>query len=275
MTDSCRIPRRFLSVHGTDESWKWPFTCGNDLVGARGFEPRTSSVSRNSRHAIYQHKRGLTCGDAFVVVRHVLVVALCFAGFPRDGLRPRHPWGPQLIPWCGSAEQPARMRIMRANAQAPPAHARRVVEPSALRRALFVRSQGRPRSGRRPSRRANVAESLPASDHLAWLLQASSSPLDDPLRANGSRVAGNRWRRKPRCPLARLARRLRSRTRRDAAPRRRAPLSGGMPERSGGGPSPRARRREPAAGSLPPGPRHGYVVAATSRGSPIRGTASR
>ena len=41
---------------------------------------------RNSRHAIYQHKRGLTCGDAFVVVRHLLVVALCFAGFPRDGI---------------------------------------------------------------------------------------------------------------------------------------------------------------------------------------------
>ena len=40
-------------------------------------------MSRNSRHAIYQHKRGLTCGDAFVVVRHVPVVALCFAGFPR------------------------------------------------------------------------------------------------------------------------------------------------------------------------------------------------
>ena len=57
------------------------------FVGARGFEPRPSSVSRNSRHAIYQHKRGLTCGDVFVVVRHSLVVALCFAGFPRDGIR--------------------------------------------------------------------------------------------------------------------------------------------------------------------------------------------
>jgi hypothetical protein len=58
------------------------------FVGARGFEPRNSSVSRNSRHAIYQHKRSLTCGDAFVVVRHELVVALCFAGFPRDGVQP-------------------------------------------------------------------------------------------------------------------------------------------------------------------------------------------
>jgi hypothetical protein len=43
-------------------------------------------MSRNERHGIYQHKRGLTCGDAFVVVRHLLVVALCFAGFPRDGM---------------------------------------------------------------------------------------------------------------------------------------------------------------------------------------------
>ena len=42
-------------------------------------------MSRNSRQAIYQHKHGLTCGVAFVVVRHLLVVALCFAGFPRDG----------------------------------------------------------------------------------------------------------------------------------------------------------------------------------------------
>src|SRR4030088_3538948 len=73
----------------------WGLTCGFS-VGARGFEPRTSSVSRNSRHAIYQHKRGLTCGDAFVVVRHLLVVALCFAGFPRDG-------GPTQAPLVMSA----------------------------------------------------------------------------------------------------------------------------------------------------------------------------
>ncbi|MCW3037061.1 MAG: hypothetical protein JWM17_2373 [Actinobacteria bacterium] len=58
------------------------------IVGARGFEPRTSSMSRNSRHAIYQHKRSLTCGVVFVVVHHVLVVALRFAGFPRDGSAP-------------------------------------------------------------------------------------------------------------------------------------------------------------------------------------------
>ena len=56
------------------------------LWAHRGFEPRTSSVSRNSRHAIYQRKRGQTCGDAFVVVRHLLVAALCYAGFPRDGM---------------------------------------------------------------------------------------------------------------------------------------------------------------------------------------------
>ena len=44
-------------------------------------------MSRNSRHTIYQHKRSLTCGNAFIVVRHLLVVALCFAGFPRDRIR--------------------------------------------------------------------------------------------------------------------------------------------------------------------------------------------
>jgi hypothetical protein len=31
---------------------------------------------------------GLTCGDAFVVVRRLLVAALCFAGSPRDGSAP-------------------------------------------------------------------------------------------------------------------------------------------------------------------------------------------
>src|SRR5713226_1847112 len=68
--------------------------CGSSIsanlytVGARGFEPRTSSVSRNERQAIYQHKRSLTCGVVFVVVRHVPVITLCFAGFPRDGILP-------------------------------------------------------------------------------------------------------------------------------------------------------------------------------------------
>src|SRR5437879_3147738 len=71
-----------------DESWKWPFTCGNTLVGARGFEPRTSSVSRNERQAIYQQKRNVTCGVVFVVARCVPIMTLCFAGFPRDGIRP-------------------------------------------------------------------------------------------------------------------------------------------------------------------------------------------
>jgi len=61
------------------------------FVGARGFEPRPSSVSRNERHAIYLHKRSLICGIVFVVVRHLLVAALCFAGFPRDGIPPRPP----------------------------------------------------------------------------------------------------------------------------------------------------------------------------------------
>ncbi len=65
--------------------------CGSSMyytVGARGFEPRTSSVSRNERQAIYQHKRNLTCGVVFVVARHVPVITLCFAGFPRDGILP-------------------------------------------------------------------------------------------------------------------------------------------------------------------------------------------
>ena len=35
------------------------------------------------------HKRGVTCGVVFVVVRYVPVVALCFAGFSRDGMRSR------------------------------------------------------------------------------------------------------------------------------------------------------------------------------------------
>ena len=48
-------------------------------MGAGGFEPPPSSVSRNERQAIYQHKRGLTCGVVFVVVRYLLVVALRFA----------------------------------------------------------------------------------------------------------------------------------------------------------------------------------------------------
>src|SRR2546425_11961889 len=71
------------------EGQNWPSTCGNVLVGALGFEPRTSSVSRKERHAIYQHKRSVTCGVVFVVARHVPVITLCFAGFPRDGILPR------------------------------------------------------------------------------------------------------------------------------------------------------------------------------------------
>src|SRR5438034_4676622 len=69
----------------------WPSTCGNDLVGARGFDPRTSSVSRNERHATYRHKCSLSCGVVFVVARHVPVITLRFAGFPRDGILPPLP----------------------------------------------------------------------------------------------------------------------------------------------------------------------------------------
>jgi hypothetical protein len=55
-------------------------------VGARGFEPRTSSVSRNERHAIYQHK---TQPDLRECVRHRSLFTRCcsmFRGVPRDGI---------------------------------------------------------------------------------------------------------------------------------------------------------------------------------------------
>src|SRR6266498_8711 len=59
-------------------------TTAKTVVGAGGFGPRTSSVSRNERQAIYLRKRSVTCGVVFVVARHVPVITLCFAGFPRD-----------------------------------------------------------------------------------------------------------------------------------------------------------------------------------------------
>ena len=40
---------------------------------------------------MYQHKRGLTCGVVLAAVGYFLVVALCFAGFPRDGEAVRRP----------------------------------------------------------------------------------------------------------------------------------------------------------------------------------------
>src|SRR5229473_274866 len=61
---------------------------GFTLWAHEDFEPRTSSVSRNERQAIYQHKRSVTCGVVFVVARHVPVITLCFAGFPGDGILP-------------------------------------------------------------------------------------------------------------------------------------------------------------------------------------------
>jgi hypothetical protein len=48
---------------------------------AQEVRQRTSSVSRNARHAICLRKRSLTCGNALVIVRCLLVVAICFAGF--------------------------------------------------------------------------------------------------------------------------------------------------------------------------------------------------
>jgi hypothetical protein len=69
----------------------------NPVVGARGVEPRTSSLSRNERHGIYQHEWALTCSDAFVVVHHAFVDALCCAGFPRDGTG--FLWRPGRGPW--------------------------------------------------------------------------------------------------------------------------------------------------------------------------------
>jgi hypothetical protein len=49
-------------------------------VGARGFEPRTSSVSRNERHAIYQHK---TQPDLRECVRHRSLFTRCCSNVPR------------------------------------------------------------------------------------------------------------------------------------------------------------------------------------------------
>ena len=115
------IPRGIMG-DARVRSHTWPLSSQNSCGRTRISEPRTSSVSRNERQAIYQHKRSLTCGEAFVVVRHLLVVALCFAGFPRDGTPLVHPLGhppcrrpPRQSPkamlrhvWCGTVGNPLK-----------------------------------------------------------------------------------------------------------------------------------------------------------------------
>jgi hypothetical protein len=114
-------------------------TAAKTVVGARGFEPRTSSVSRNARHAIYLRKRSLTCGNALVIVRCLLVVAICFVGFPRDGMaRP----SPGIDAVCSLGVAPQWRKALRSNGA-----------PTQSQRDLRSPCRGLGRDGGRSSRR--------------------------------------------------------------------------------------------------------------------------
>ena len=136
----------------------------------------TSSVSRNSRHVIYQHKRGLTCGDAFVVVRHLLVVALRFAGFPRDGM------SASLLPVVGGGGQSARLEGMGA--------------------WWGQACRGGRRSSERPPRRAPTGRGrvgLVEADELGLRRRAASSSWTSPVARSTISCLQLDARRPPRC----------------------------------------------------------------------------
>jgi hypothetical protein len=53
----------------------------------------------------------LTCGVVFVVARHVPVVPLCFAGFPRDGVIGREPSRNRDFQGHGGAQRRCRIAL--------------------------------------------------------------------------------------------------------------------------------------------------------------------